>query len=177
MARAVPFLDMRRPIGRINGAPFVPEPWFVDAWNDLVRRTGGETSDAVAAIAAVSAQNTSQIAAVAAGAVSTDFSVSPSQPLSYSVYTETTAFIVIAAHIRIENGIATSFPAGTVTNAVARGLTYYVYYEVSAPNVYLATTDVTLISGLAAQVINSIAVPSATPEFSPDFFYPPTFFG
>lgn len=158
MARVIPFLDTQRPIGSVNGNPIVLEPWLIDAWNDLVRRTGGQTTDAVSGAVQLAAQSTATVAAINAGAVTTSFSLTPTQPLSAALLTATTSQIVVAAHTRSESGVDTEFPAGTVADAVTTGATYYVYYESAAPHVYLATTDVAQITSTSAHLIGSLAV-------------------
>ena len=65
MTRNIPKLFQGQPIIDKNG---VPENWFVDAWNDLLDRTGGQTQDFVGNII----NGTQELAAVNLAGVNLD---------------------------------------------------------------------------------------------------------
>ena len=154
MTRPVPYIS---PGQRIVGETGAVEPWFIQAWNDLVLRTGGQTANAISA-AAVAAQEASASSTAIQAGVPTGYTVSPVQPLAYSKLSLTQARIVVVAHDRTEGWSTAAIPAGVVDDAVALGRTYYVYYAV--PGTYLATTDASVVTASASnKLIGAIFIP------------------
>ena len=159
MARNIPYLDTAQAIGRVVNGRLVPEAWFVDAWNDLLNRTGGQTTNTIAVANVAAAQAQATTTALAAGAVTTGYVLSPSAPVTVS-YSSRTGRLIVAPHTRDEGGTITSLPAGSVVDPVPRGDTYYVYYDtpyVTAPT-YLATTDPSLLVPASIKLIQTVTV-------------------
>lgn len=162
MTRKIPYLDTAQAIGRVVNGQLVPEAWFVDAWNDLLNRTGGQTTNVISAGTQVAAQASATATALAAGAVATGYVLTPTNPVSVTLG-GSTATLSVAAHTRDEGGVITSLPAGSVTNPVPRGAVYYVYYDtpyVGAPT-YLATTDASVLTPASVKLVQTVAVASA----------------
>lgn len=155
--RPIPYLSLDRPIVDDAGKPAI---WFVEAFNNLVLRTGGQTTDAVAAVTTQAAVAQSQAAAVTAGAVPTSYTLDPADPLSYQAISLDTVQIIVAAHTRTEGATVTSLPGGLVTPAVGRPATYYVFYVTLG--IYLASTNPADVTAVSGRLIGSISI-SAPP--------------
>jgi hypothetical protein len=170
--RSIPYLS---PGKRIVDDSGMLEPFFIQAWNDLVLRTGGQTTNAVSAATTAAQQANASSTAISAG-VPTGYTISPTQPLSYSMVSLTLAQIAVAAHDRTESGSTTAIPAGTVTDSVAVGLTYYVYYSV--PGTYLATTDASVVTASGSnKLINTIYVAPPESIYAETYQEPPFYLG
>lgn len=134
--RPIPTLTMQRPI--INVKTGAPTPWFAQAWNDMLLRTGGETVNAVAQSFAAANESAKTAEAIATGAIVTGYTLTPSSVLSDQPQSTIASIIAVREHVRSEGGLDTSMPAG-VTSAVQRGETYVVYYQ--TPGSYLASAN------------------------------------
>lgn len=155
---AIGFISLDRPIVDGDGKPTVE---FIQAFNDLLNRTGGETSNVIAATVATAAVAQAAAQAVTAGAVPAGgYSLDPANPLSTSSVSLVLARIIVSTHTRIEGGVTTALPSAIAGDPVARGATYFVYYTV--PGTYLTTTDANVVSNTpGAKLIGSIYVPNA----------------
>lgn len=151
MARNIPYLHLGEAI--IDPKTGVPTALFMQRINDILLRTGGETTDAIADLQSAASANVADAAVIKAG-VSLNFTLTPTQPLFVTVISSVAAKIGVAAHVRTESGVDTVFPAGMVGDAVIRDFTYYVYYRAAYVGVpiYFATTD----AGTAADPINKL---------------------
>lgn len=177
MVRKIPYLDTAQPIGRVVNGQLFPEAWFVDGWNDLLNRTGGQRTNVIAASTQVAVQASATATALAAGAVATGYVLTPTNPVSIT-YGGTTATLSVAAHTRDEGGVVTSLPAGSVADPVPRGATYYVYYDtpyVGAPT-YLATTNAADLVPASVKLVQTVAVPAAESVGSGDSGFSGGFF-
>lgn len=170
MTRKIPYLDTAQAIGRVVNGQMYLEAWFVDAWNDLLNRTGGQTTNVIAASTQVAVQAQATTTALAAGAVATGYVLTPSNPVTVS-FGASTATLSVAAHTRNEGGTVTSLPAGAVGDPVPRGASYFVYYDtpfVGAPT-YLATTDPSLLTPASVKLVQTVAIPAAESVSGGDF--------
>ena len=167
MVIRIPLIPANRPwFNPANGHP-VPE--FARVVHDLVRRTGGQNDDYVAA-----ALETAAGAAGLATASATGLTVPvpggavelvPSNPLSATSRGDGTATIAVAGHTR--TGAGAALIAANVSPNVAEGQTYYVYYtdagNAGGAQTFVASTDASDAAGL--RYIGAIAV-SYTPNTS-----------
>lgn len=134
----------------------------------LRERTGG-TTDAVAANAETANTANATAAASQAGAtIPTEggsITLTPSNPLSYTLVSEATARINVVQHTR--TGAAAPLLATTPASApvVARGYTYYVYYsdagDLGGAQTYLADILLATVTGTAGyRIIGTIDIPA-----------------
>lgn len=146
--------------------------WAADIWrtvNQLYERTGG-TTDTVAATAETANTAAATAAASQAGATiptsGGSVTLTPSNPLSYTLLTAGSASIQVAAHTR--TGAAAPLVAADVSGSVLRGelnLTYYVYYsdagDLGGAQTFLATTSLSTVTGTAGyRIIGTIDIPA-----------------
>lgn len=176
MTRKIPYLDTAQAVGRVVNGQVYLETWFVDGWNDLLNRTGGQRTNVVAASTQVAAQASATATALAAGAVATGYTLTPTNPVSVTL-SGSAAVLSVSAHDRNEGGTVTSLPAGSVADPVPRGAIYYVYYDtpyVGAPT-YLATTDAAVLTPASIKLVQTVAVPAAESvgggDYSGGFFF------
>lgn len=148
-------LSLERAIGHVtfNGKrlPIYPNHDYVTAFNRLLERTGGATTDLVQAAleSAKTAQATAEAAPVAAVAAydsgaPTTYTLNPANPISKTIISLTQARADVAAHTRTPSGMSPiSLNAGSVT--IARGVNYSIYYvdptDAGGAVTYLATED------------------------------------
>lgn len=133
--------------------------------NQLRERTGG-TTDTVAATVTTANTAASTAAASQAGAtIPTEggsITLTPSNPLSYTFLSSTTARISVAGHTR--TGAAAALIAADVADEVARNLTYYVYYadagNAGGAQTFLATISLSVVTGTAGyRIIGTVSIP------------------
>jgi len=160
----IPLLPANR--AWFDPATGIPSPDFAKVVHDLVRRTGGQTTDAVAnatAVAAVaSSTSTANSAGVVVPAPGGTVSITPANPLDSTPQDATFPTITVAQHTR--TGAGAPILAGSVVN-VPRGLAYHVWYRDLAnaggvvtfvANTSLATFD----ASLGDRYIGAISVPA-----------------
>lgn len=133
--------------------------------NQLRERTGG-TTDTVAATVTTANTAASTAAASQAGAtIPTEggsITLTPSNPLSYTLIDSDTATINVAGHTR--TGAASALIAGSVATPVTRGLSYYVYYsdagDLGGAQTFLASNPLSVVTGTAGyRIIGTISIP------------------
>lgn len=153
-----------------------PTSEFARAFHDLVRRTGGQTTDAVAE--AVSTANTAQATAQANSAgvtvpsVGGTVTLTPANPLSVTT-SGIIATINVALHTRSDAALPIS--AGLVTVS-QRGVTYYVWYadasDAGGAVTFVAEQDLSTFTA-SDRLIGTIHVPAASPTSGVEFGFIP----
>lgn len=131
---------------------------------DVTRRLGGQREDFIQTARSTALESQAMVLAILKG-ITTGYSQSPSQPLSYAPATTTTADIAIAQHTR--STAAATIIAGTVAG-VTRGSVYYVYYD-DAGNAggavtFHATTDVTILTAAGRRIVGAVHVDNVSPS-------------
>lgn len=176
MSQKAPFLVETLPIGRTaDGRDIFPDRTFVDAINELIRRTGGPVVDQVAAVA-TTAQTAAATAAGLAQTVNTTtpppsgnstsgFALVPFDPLLAVYVTATTASIQVEAHTRSEGGGApVSINAGSVPGTFAVEQSYAVYYDdpsgLGGTVTFAATLSASALVAAGRKLVGWIYIPS-----------------
>lgn len=173
-------LDLQRPIGHVtlNGKRLdvYPSHDFARAFNALLARTGGATSDLIAAVSVVAQQAASAAASAPLAAVQaydagapSGYALNPAAPLSTQIDTRQLATVLVAAHTRTPTGMALiSLNAGSVQ--INRDEAVTIYYvdptDAGGAVTYLATTDPAVAGdyGAGARIVGSAYVaPETTP--------------
>lgn len=127
---------------------------------DLIRRTGGQTTNAIAEVQEQAARADAAVVAIKEGAP-TGYSLNPTDPLGYTLTSATQATITVAGHTR--TGAGAALVAGSVAAAANRGETYFVYYDdagnAGGTQTFLATQDASILSAAGRRYIGPIAIP------------------
>lgn len=140
--------------------------WSEQAWQRIGANTDVISSTAQTANAAQATAQASQAGATIpteGGAIT----LSPANPLSYTLVSKFFASITVATHTR--TGAASPLVGANVGSNVARGdetLSYYVYYsdagDVGGAQTFLATTSLSTVTGTAGyRIIGTIEIPPA----------------
>jgi len=162
----IPLLPSSRAWTNPDGTPTTE---FAKVVHDLIRRTGGQTTDAVAeaksTAGVASATSSANSAGVVVPAPGGTVTITPTNPLDSTPQDATFSTITIAQHTR--TGAGAAIIAGTVVN-VPRGLTYHVWYRDLANAGGVVTfvasdTLATFDASLGDRYIGAIAIPSPSP--------------
>lgn len=165
MTTPIPPLALGRPIGYVEfggkRANVYPSVEYVRTFNAVLQRTGGATTDLIAASVEIAAQaksaaESAPIAAVAAydAGAPAGYVLSPSYPLSVVNVNSAQAHVSVLAHTRTRTGLALiSLNASASPITISRGVTYTIYYidptDAGGAVTYLATTDSTIAADYA----------------------------
>lgn len=157
-------IAMDRPIATITlsgkRVEIYPTAEFVRAFNGMLQRVGGASTDLVDLALTTAQQAVAVVQATAAAAVEAydagdppSYALSPANPIASANISATQALVTIAAHTRTPRGSAPiALNAGTVT--IDRGAPCTVYYvdptDAGGAVAYLATTDPTVAADYAA---------------------------
>jgi hypothetical protein len=130
---------------------------------DLVRRLGGERRDYVREARTRAYESEAMVLALLRG-ISTGYYHTPSNPLSYTASSTTTATINVAQHTR--STAAATIQAGSVAN-VARGQVHYVYYDdvgnAGGAVTFASATSVANLTAAGRKLVGAIYVEEPTP--------------
>lgn len=153
-----------------------PTSEFARVIHDLVRRTGGQTTDAVAD--AVSTANTAQATAQANSAgvtvpsVGGTVTLTPASPLTVTT-SGIVATIFVEAHTRSDAALPIS--AGSIGVGL-RGATYYVWYadatDAGGAVTFVAQEDLSTFTA-SDRLVGTIHVPAASPTSGIEFGFIP----
>lgn len=155
-----------------------PTSEFARVIHDLVRRTGGQQTDAVADALSAASTATSTAAANSAGitvpAPGGAVVLTPTNPLSYTASGILTS-VDVAQHTR--TGAGAAILAGSVTVAY-RAATYYVWYRdlanAGGSVTFVAQLDLsTFDAGLGDRLIGTVYVPSPASTSGLEFDFIP----
>jgi len=137
--------------------------WADQAWQRMGATTDiiAETVDtAETANATAAASQAGATIPISGGAVT----LTPTNPLSYTLIDNETADINVAQHTR--TGAASTLTAGTVSS-VLRGTTFYVYYadagDLGGTQTFLASASLSTVTGTPDyRIIGTIKAPAAS---------------
>lgn len=159
----IDYLNPQAPLVSPDGRP---TPEFYRWLQDMTRRVGGPTTDAVDNANANAAAALAIAQSIQSG-TPTGFTLDPANPLTFTAESTQTATINIAAHTR--STAAAPLAAGTITG-LARGFTYHVYYndptDAGGVVTYLASTDSGIVAADTAnrRFVGSIGLPNPEPS-------------
>lgn len=148
VGRAIGYADIA---GR--RAQVYPSPEYVRIFNALLQRTGGSTTDLIAASVEIAAQaksaaESAPVAAIAAydAGAPAGYTLSPAPPFSVVNINTSQAHVSVQAHTRTPTGLgAISLNASAAPVTIQRGNVYTIYYvdptDAGGAVTYLATTD------------------------------------
>jgi len=172
----IPLIPSDRPwFDPANGKPTAE---FAKTFHDLVRRTGGQTSDDVATALAQASTSASTSAANSAGitvpAPGGSVELNPANPLSYTASGIFTT-VEVAQHTR--TGAAAPILAGSVSVSF-RSQTYQVWYRdlanAGGAVTFVAEESLTNFdASLGDRFIGSIFIPSPSPTSGVEFDFIP----
>lgn len=170
----IPLIPSDRPW--FDPATGKPTAEFAKAFHDLVRRTGGQTSDDVATALSQASTAASTASANSAGVVVPTpggaVELTPTNPLSYTA-TGILTSVDVAQHTR--TGAAAPILAGSVSVAL-RATTYQVWYRdlanVGGAVTFVAEEDLTNFdASLGDRFIGSVFIPSPSPTSGVEFAF------